>query len=215
MLSTMARSLSDTSENADLLVYCDEDQVDMYEGFCDWNEEFDGRVQIMFGDRVGLSKSLNRLVERFGHYDVYGHTTDDSIIKSPGWEPHLEAAVKSLPGGIGAILPHHDDLQYPGYPTVTRKWIDALGWYALPDTIHWGWDSAIRFLGQKTTTRHMGEHEFYIQHLSAMPVFEEDLDSDLRIYENWAATHGESAVQKLLDAGSTLVFPLPNIDVVL
>ena len=197
MLANMAKSLVETSERAHMLVYIDTDQVQMYLEHCRWKDEFGGRLRFFIGSRIGLARSLETLVKAYDEYDVYSHATDDSVIKSPGWEPYLEATVRALPNGIGAVMPFHDDHHFPGYPTVTREWIKALGWYTLPGTIHWGWDSAIRHLGQQTVIRHMAKEEFYIKHLNADFVTPDDYDLDMATYMTWRENKSHESVARL------------------
>ncbi len=109
---------------------------------------------------------LNHAVRRNPGFDVYGLIVGDAEFKSPGWEAYLEAEVARMPNGIGVVSAAHTAGTFVNFPFVTREWVDAVGWYACPDTVHFCWDSVIECLGEATHIAYATPAEMFIAHES-------------------------------------------------
>lgn len=192
-----ADNLAATSTDAHLLAYVDNDLEKSYEFRCRWK----GRLKFMTGHRIGLARSLNSLANCYrDDYDIFGHTTDDSVITTDNWEHHVRVAFRRLPGGIGVVFPSHDDPQFPGYPMISRRMLDALGWFACPGTDHWGWDMVLRWLGSRTESVMLRDDQFHISHRSGSDVVSSTLgyDDDLNAGAYWIGSEGDACVKMLL-----------------
>jgi hypothetical protein len=159
----MVKSVVETSD-ADVAVYIDDDQVDLYRQEFDWRAEFGSRVLFDSGNRIGPAPAVNRLVERHGGYDVYGLSTDDSIYRTKGWDRFTADQISRFPGRIGAVSAYHGHGPWVNFPYVSSNWVETLGWFACPDVTHYCWDTAIEILGDATSIVYATREQFEIDH---------------------------------------------------
>ena len=171
------RSVLETSIAADVLVYVDDDQRDIYEPAL-VVAEFGPRVKAMYGPRVGPVASANMLVEFSPEYSTYGLITDDSRMTVWGWDAWALDALDYFPGRIGIINPHHNLGGHVDMPFVSREWIDIIGWYACPEMYHYCWPILTGLIGEQTAICHAPEKSFALAHSRLHPMNQEAQDAD-------------------------------------
>ena len=159
-LGRMIVTLLKTSTHADLAVYVDDDQVEMYAP-CVKHE----RVRYVHGPRVGPVAAMNVMVETNPGYEVYGAVTDDSEFRTDGWDLWLLKAAASFPGGIGVMSPKLRGSKRMDYPYATRRWVEVLGFFAWPGCHHFYWDVLVELLGEGIgAIKYATEEEFLMLH---------------------------------------------------
>jgi hypothetical protein len=160
MLDSAAR----TSTLADIAVYTDDDQVDLYAGVR-------GRYRRFSGPRIGPCQSLNHMVDAMPGYEAYGAMTDDCSFENDGWDAWVLKRAAEFKGGIGAIGPR----TYRGYenrmdfPWLTGKWVEVVGSFVPLDTYHFSWDVALQLMGEATQIAFASESDFLIYHQAMFP----------------------------------------------
>lgn len=117
-------------ENLAIAVYVDEDQKELYKG----------TVAYVSGPRVGPATAADGMAKTFDDFDIYGLITDDSVIVTPGWDDWLRG---QLEGQVAVASPSHNHGVHMDMPFVSKRWLDAVGWFSLPGCIHYAWPSAI------------------------------------------------------------------------
>ena len=156
-LDRMVESVRRTSTKADIAVYIDEDQRQMYPEI--------GKG--MYGPRIGVVPSINQLWEANPGYDAYGWATDDCEFTSPKWDEWVLKTSSEFPGEVGAMSPRLNSRDRMDFPWLTRRWTEALGWFAWPGALHYYWDIYLELLGEKVGIRYATKAEFGIEHDSA------------------------------------------------
>lgn len=146
----MYESVLDTAKEADVLAYVDNDQNYELPEEC--------RVICHVGTRMGRGPSINLLCRENPQYDSYLLVTDDVVFTKPGWEDDVAAAMP--PDGIAVVnvareRPGED---FVNWPAVSRKWIDALGWFNPPQLRRYCQDTALQALSDALgRTVYLGE----------------------------------------------------------
>lgn len=164
------RSMVDTSEEPTMVLCIDDDQRGEYSGLSH------PRLRIHSGPRTDIVGSINATIVDEPGYGVYGMMTDDAVFKSGGWDSWVEGVVDSFPGRLGVVSPHHNGGPFVNFPYVSREWIDRVGWFACPETVHFCWDTVLEMLGEATQIRYATEQEFGLHHYvdrndKTVPVF--------------------------------------------
>lgn len=156
-------SILATSERADVAVYIDEDQYDLYQQFF---ARKDPRQKFVSGERVGPIGSLNRLSQLFKDYNAYGAGTDDCIFKTKDWDLWVLRESDRFPKQIGAMAPHHfGNRARMDFPYVTNAWIQTLGFFAYSLCYHFYWDVILEDLARSLdVARYATDEEFSIEH---------------------------------------------------
>ena len=167
-LIRMLDSVRDTSKNADVSVYLDEDQGEEYKRVIDkYSVSAPGEPAVRFvvGPRLGQCRSLNYLVSTVPGYEAYGAATDDSCFKTPGWDEWVLGVVESFPSRIGVIAPFSGS-PFPrmDFPWVTLEWIKLVGAFTVLGTHHSYWDVALQILGEETQIRFATKDDFEMWH---------------------------------------------------
>ena len=154
-------SVLNTSTCADVLVYIDEDQYDLYKALM----HEDRRVRYHFGPRVGPVASINYWHQILGDkYAAYGMITDDSKITTPGWDKWLLAALDQFPNHVLVVSPHHNNGDHVDMPFVSVEWANTLGWVACPHAYHYVWPIITGLIGEMTAIVHAPQKAFHIEH---------------------------------------------------
>lgn len=156
-LNTMIDSLYRTSSKADIAVYIDDDQAEMYAGT-------DARAMAGVGPRHGLCMALNSMVCKYPGYLAYGLVTDDSTFESPGWDRWVTKTSGGFRNGIGAIAPWCQLDKRMDFPWFTSKWIEVVGEFCPLRTEHFFWDLAMEIVGDHTAIRYATRDEFEMRH---------------------------------------------------
>lgn len=192
-LERMIQSFLATSKHADLAIYIDEDQREMYA-----NIPHNPRVIWYFGERVGPVASLNRLVETLPGYDIYGAVTDDCEFRSPHWEKWAERHV----GEICLLAPRLKGSKRMDFPWATKEWIEALGYFALPILEHCYWDVCLELLGEAVGAIHYATPlEWTMVHDDAIdPEIDRKIARDSKLAITWIALERPKDIIKLRTA---------------
>ena len=164
-LEEAIQSVRDTSTLADVLVYTDDDQQELYaEIKADERRKADGRTHFHHGPRVDTVASLNALVEMRPEYSAYGVMTDNSVMTTPGWDKYLQETLNYFPGRLGVVSPCHNCGPYVDQPFVSTEWIELVGWYACPEFKHYAWPLVTGIIGGYTGICHCPEDSFRMFH---------------------------------------------------
>ena len=173
-------SVMKTSKNADVLVYIDDDQSDMYRGLIQ-----DERIVIHKGPRIGPAPAANVLVEAYPGYAAYGLITDDTTTVTLAWDEWLLRTLAEYPFAV--VSPRHNLGEHVDMPFVSRKWIDVVGWYACPGMIHYSWPILMGLIGEMTCVVHAGDGDFRLIH-EGLPHTNQDVrDADAREFFDYVA----------------------------
>jgi hypothetical protein len=164
-LEEAIQSVRDTSEFADVLVYIDDDQQELYAALkAHEQRKDDGRVFWHQGPRIDTVASLNALVEWHPGYSAYGVMTDNSVMVDKGWDVFLQETLNYFPGRLGVVSPCHNCGPYVDQPFVSREWIELVGWYACPEFKHYAWPLVTGIIGGYTGICHCPKDSFAMFH---------------------------------------------------
>jgi hypothetical protein len=98
-------------------------------------------LYIVDRERRGCAKIANNIAMH-STADVVQFLGDDCLMLTEGWD---EMIADSVPAdGIALISlmnKEHETRKQAYHPAITRKWIDAVGWYTLPGAFHYGIDT--------------------------------------------------------------------------
>ena len=164
LLKDMLESMLNTSVNADIGIYLDEDNEHEYDEIRDSSGP---RVSFIVGPRIGHVPALNEVARRFPGYIAYGLATDDSLFLTPGWDVWAISTARQFRGGIGTFSPYFGKEGRNDFPWVTGGWIKAVGSYGLTESKFYYWDIAIRALGELAEcVVYAKKGEFAMEHLT-------------------------------------------------
>lgn len=196
-LATMVESILKTSK-ADVAVYIDNDQVDLYRnsGIL-WGGRFGERLLIEIGPRIGPARAIDKLAMTHLDYDVFGLSTDDSIYKSPGWDKFTERAIREFDNRIGVVSAAHGGGPWVNFPYVSREWITTLGWYVCPGVTHYCWDTCIEILGDATNIVYATKKQFEIDHQAQPTQGIDRFALDGALFLGWCINQRPVAMKKL------------------
>jgi hypothetical protein len=208
-LEETIQSVRDTAEFADVLVYIDDDQRELYSSLvADEVRKTDGRTIFHYGPRIDTVASLNALVEWHPDYTAYGVMTDNSVMTSSGWDIYLQEVLDYFPGRLGVVSPGHNCGHYVDQPFVSREWVDVVGWYAYPKFIHYAWPLLTGVIGGQTGICHCPDNKFGISHDYIPGYWEDKYVADCKtLYAALATTVFEkvgaiqAAMRKALEQG--------------
>jgi hypothetical protein len=94
-----------------------------------------------------LGEKLNKLKDE-ARGGVLWFIANDMVMDTNGWPEKMRQAVAKLPNGIG--VPYVRDVLHPGhasYPILTRRFVDAVGFFAPPCYPFWWLDTHLDALG--------------------------------------------------------------------
>jgi hypothetical protein len=142
--SAMIESMVNTSD-AHALVYFDEDDS-THPPVGAWNGP---RVRTLLGPRIGRGASINALCQTFRDYRCYLLVSDDIVFSRTGWDQEVEAAMDSFGDDIGLVhLSTGIDAGFCNWPCVSRKWVDAVGWFNPPTLRSYCQDTALQVMAE-------------------------------------------------------------------
>jgi hypothetical protein len=128
------------------LLFITDDDDDSYKDM-DWG----GAVHAVLSPRDCLTGILNRTALMYAdEFDVLMTIGDDHVIRTPGWDKLLLAALDDM-GGSGWVYP--DDRRRNDVPEIwamTADVVKALGFFAIPDVSHFFCDNATGELGKRS-----------------------------------------------------------------
>jgi hypothetical protein len=155
----MIQSVLDTSTEADVAVFVDDDQREVYAGT-------DSRAQVVVGKRRGQCASLNALQNVHPGYLAYGAATDDCEFVTPSWDRWVIQARESFAGNVGAIAPRCEMDQRMDFPWFTDRWIKVAGGFCPVGTQHEYWDLALELVAEQVAIAYAKPGECDIVHHS-------------------------------------------------
>lgn len=104
------------------------------------------------GSLVRATNTVSLRVARADPTAIIGNLGDDHLVRTPGWDKLIAAALER-PG-----IAYGDDLiqgeQLPTAPFISASIVLALGWYALPTLDHMYIDDVWRELGRRAGSLH-------------------------------------------------------------
>lgn len=189
----------ETSKLADMAVYIDSDQINMYLDKYDWKKDFGDRLSFTVDRQVGPNASLNTLQQKyFQDYKIFGVIPDDSRFVVGDWDRYVIEEMEKFPGHIGVVSPAHNDGAYCAYPYVSKEWVEIVGWYAMPEAHSFIWDTCIELLGEATNITYAPEHMFRMFHQCRQSEnFETYLKLDEHAFLSWVVVARAAIVRKL------------------
>lgn len=183
------------TSGADVVAYVDEDQRAMYA----FMEGVDG-VRLLYGDRLGQCGSLNVMTKTCDTYDVYQMITDDMIITTPGWEEHAEKFWKESPNGVFAASPKHTYGGHFDIPMVSRAWLDAVGFFAVPGLYMNYWHVAVHVISEAAgVVRWFEKDQMFITHHQQKrdPLGNMTIPADEHRFARWMSYDYVDAIERL------------------
>ena len=190
-LAQLIHSAVETSKRADIAVYIDQDQMDLY-GFL---KDAPDRVKVYSGGRIGPVAVANKVAALSSRYDAFGFVPDDARFTIPGWDDHV---LMDCVGSLCIVAPEHGNHEID-MPFISRKWYEALGWFAWPGLYHWGWPSVLAALGHATDSLvRSTAAEFYIDHAGENSKNRDRYPADIiNLYSFFASGAFEESLKKL------------------
>lgn len=149
----------DTSELTTMLLCIDHDQREPYSRMPDHP-----RLKIQVGLRADIVGSINTAVKAHPGYDAYGLLVDDARFTVVGWDRWLLGSIDDFPNRLGVISAAHNIGEFVNFAYVSREWVEVVGWYACPDTVHFCWDTVLEMLGEATAIVYAPKEWFHIDH---------------------------------------------------
>lgn len=189
----MIKSVFETSTDADVCLYIDEDQTEDYLGFT-------GEAKVIHGPVVGPVKSFNTMVEANPGYMVYVAATDDCHFVTPGWDKWVRDTAMNFPNTMGMIGPCNISREgRMDFPVATANWIKALGFFAYPGCYHYYWDVVLEDLAKTVgLIRYATDDDFQMVHDNQKSHL-----TDNKVYEDaqqaicWVAFHKDNHVERV------------------
>ncbi|MFH1868405.1 MAG: hypothetical protein ABH843_05495 [Candidatus Omnitrophota bacterium] len=124
-------------ERVEVLFYIDSDDEtkDAYMALFKKKEKAFSRLmrcEIIVGEPMSISKSWNILAEKCKG-DLLAMTNDDQVYVDYGWDHALDVEAAKFPDKIFCIWFDDGgfDKAYPCFPIVSRRWVEALGYFSL------------------------------------------------------------------------------------
>jgi hypothetical protein len=154
------------------------------------------------GPRVGPVAAMNKLVELNPDYDLYGMVPDDAVMETPGWDQRMAEVAARFEGGVGVVSPAHNLGDHDDMPFVTKRWVEALGWFAYPGVYHWAWPTVISALGEGIQAI-VRPKDVVIRHDHAAPSNQEMSREDAKQFYAFMAYRYPTALRVLRDACGT------------
>ena len=142
VLKRMIASALSTS-SADVLIYLDSDDDETY-------DLIDSpRVKVVVGPPIGRGRAINALCDKYRDYRMYLLFSDDAVFVRQNWDLEVEEAMDSFGDDIGLV---HLSMGIPeawvNWPIVSRKWLDAVGWFNFPKLTHYCQDTVLQALAE-------------------------------------------------------------------
>ncbi len=205
----LAKSVMMTTNRADLIGYVDDDQADLYEATCTRTKaELRSRMSIHIGPRIGPVSSANALVKEFPGYDLYGLIPDDAVLTSAQWAEWCLDVAAFLPNRVGVVSPAHNQGPHVDMPFVTKEWISATGWFAVPIAHHFVWPLVTALIGEMTAIVHAPKERFNIDHDLMMSANQVWASRDTEAFLPFVARELMPIVDRVRDAINATVVPV-------
>ncbi len=197
----LAESIASTTNRADLVGYVDEDQEELYGLSCSRaRPELRSRMSVHIGPKVGPVAAANALVKAFPGYDAYGLIPDDAVLTAQQWAEWCLDVAAFFPNRVGVISPAHNQGPHVDMPFVTKEWIKATGWFAVPIAYHYAWPLVTALIGEMTAIVHAPKDRFHVSHDLAMSANQVWVTADTETFLPFVARELMSVVDRVRDA---------------
>lgn len=135
------------TSSADVLLYLDRDDPELER----YEHELIGhsvRVKPVIGEPIGRGAAINRLCELF-QARAYLLVSDDVTFVRDGWDREALKALDEFGDDIGCVhFASENGMPHVNWPMVSKRWINALGWFNPPALRRVCQDTAIQVLAQ-------------------------------------------------------------------
>lgn len=194
-VAELLRGVIQTAPDTQLFVYIDRDQRDLYQ-WC-FHEGAPKQLSMTVGERVGPCAATNYLLKNNPGYDAYGMFCDDCRVTVSGWDRFV---LNTLDYGYLSVAAAHGT-QAVDFPFLSKKWVDALGWYCHPSLYHWGWDAVLAALGVASGKMMQAlPSQFWFDHDVGQSMNRDRYPSDvIRLYE-YFCNHFAHDLKRLREA---------------
>ena len=187
-------SMVDTSTDTRMALCIDDDQEAVYSYL------HHPRLIKVVGPRTDIVGSLNNALHGLD-YSACGLIVDDAVFESSGWDSWVLKTLSQFPGRIGVVSAAHNVGEFVNFGYVSKEWVDLLGWYACPDTLHFCWDTVLELLGEATAISYAPKDRFYINHdLSRERTTVKLLAEDAFAFLGWCVNDRRRLAFKLREA---------------
>lgn len=164
-----------------------------------WPKNF----EICVGPRLGLSRSINEVFEKYPNQSWYGMLADDLLPKTDQWDLALINACGSRSISYANDCGSRD---WPTHPCVGGDLVRDIGWFGFPPCRHYFTDTVWKYLGEQLNNIHRLDHVI-VEHLHYSLgksqhdlVYQQSNDhwrSDKQAYGQWCRTQGPALVERL------------------
>jgi len=202
LLFQAVQSIFNTSRLADIYVYVDSDERELYEAARP-KIVGAGAFKIAYGPRcgpVGAAQALTRAARKeSGTYLGFGLFVDDCRFTVRGWDEAIVYEAERL-GKVWAMSPAHSQGAFMDFAIVSDEWIERLGWIAYPALNHFGWPSIIEALGEATSLVRLPPEVMFVEHDRKEPTDIDKSAEDLRQLHGFFTTNRYQRALELLRA---------------
>lgn len=184
------------TSKAEIWLYIDEDQRDLYRGYIDGGDGW----KAMVGPRIGPAKANNAIIDANPGAAAYGWVDDNARFMTPGWDEYVLDELNKFPGRIGVVSAHHNSGPFVNFACVSNRWVETIGWLAYPEVFHMCWDTILEMLGEATQIVYAPEDKFRVEHhpeLSGTPNRAELFKVDSEKFLWWCVGERYDLVKKL------------------
>lgn len=168
------------------------------------NLPWPGTFTIAVGPRLGISRAMNELFEKFPNEPWYGFLADDLLPQTPNWDLLLAEQAGSL--NISYPNDQGSNITLPTHPVVGGDLVRAIGWFGFPHTHHYFVDTVWQFLGEKLDNIYRLDHVL-VEHLhhsfeksTKDQIYQEASEksrADKQAYRAWCKSEGKLLVERL------------------
>lgn len=164
-----------------------------------WPDQFN----VVVGQRVGLSRSINEMFERYSNEPWYGILADDLVPQTPQWDLELI----SICGAWNISYPNDGGAKdLPTHPCVGGNLVRAIGWFGFPPCHHYFTDTIWKYLGEHLNNIYRLDHVI-VEHMHYSvgksprdTVYEQSSQhwkTDKMAYRDWTRSSGPKLVERL------------------
>jgi hypothetical protein len=183
---------------ADVLIYVDQDDPELagYQRFS-WLS----RVKLTVGPPVTRGPAVNALCDAHRDYRAYLIVSDDIVFDRDDWEEQVWDVLDRFGDDIGCVhLQSEDREDYVNWAIVSRRWIDALGWFNFPGCLYFCQDTIIQSLATALGKLEMITPPVLTHQAVAYPEAQKRLEADTRAFLIYMAKQFGNDLKRLREA---------------
>lgn len=153
-----AQSVFDTADNierVELLFYIDNDDPKIIQYQQRWSSMNKYNVKLVCGDPISVSKSWN-ILAKHASGNIFMMGNDDLYHETQGWDTRLDQEAAKFPDEIYCIWfnDKHKGEKLCTFPTVSRKWVETVGYFS-PGVFEFFFnDTWVQDIGQRVGRLH-------------------------------------------------------------